>query len=45
MKTTTILLSEEDKEKAKELSKKIFGRENLSALISYLINNHDSKEN
>ncbi len=38
---TTITLTKEHKEKAKKISKKIFGKSNLSGLIAYWIINYD----
>lgn len=38
MSKTTVYLSEQTKKKAKKKAKEILGKENLSALITYLIN-------
>jgi len=39
-KKVTITLSPEQQEKAREASKKLFGRENISGFIGYLIEQH-----
>jgi hypothetical protein len=39
-KKVTITLSPEQQEKAREMSKKLFGRENISGIIAYLIEKH-----
>lgn len=40
---TTITLTPEEKEQAKEISREILGQTNISGLFSYWINNHKKK--
>jgi len=42
-KKVTITITDEMKQKGKELSVLVFGRENFSGLISYMINNLDKE--
>lgn len=44
-KKVTITLSPEQQEKAREMSKKLFGRENISGFIGYLIEKHHGNKN
>jgi hypothetical protein len=39
VKAVTITLTDAHKDKAREISKAVFGKENISAIIGYLIEN------
>lgn len=43
-KKVTITLSPEQQEKAREMSKKLFGRENISGFVAYLIEHYGTKK-
>lgn len=44
-KKVTITLSLEQQEKAREMSKKLFGRENISGFVAYLIEHYGGERN
>lgn len=42
-KKVTITLSPEQQEKARKMSNKLFGRENISGFVAYLIEYYENK--
>jgi hypothetical protein len=44
-KKVTITLSPEQQEKARAASKKLFGRENISGFVAYLIEHYGGERN